>query len=104
MVQKGSVSDSVGVAPAVYAAAVLPPTISAAAAAFRTSNRKSEVVIPVTLTIVVTGILGTVPTGVAVSPQVVAASLPGEHAAAWAVAAPDTAQKHAEYLPHLDLH
>ncbi len=82
MVPKRSDSASVGVAPAVRAAAVLPPAISAAAAAFRTSTRKSGVMIPVTLSIVVAGILGTVPTGVAVSPQVVAASPPGEHAAA----------------------
>ena len=83
MVPKHSDSASVGVAPAVRAAAVLPPAISAAAAAaFRPSTRESGVMIPVTLSIVVAGILGTVPTGVAVSPQVVAASPPGEHAAA----------------------
>jgi hypothetical protein len=57
----GSVQDSVWVVPAAHAAAVLPPSVSTAAAASRTSARESVVLIPVALSVVVAGILGTVP-------------------------------------------
>jgi hypothetical protein len=43
MVQTGCFSVSVGVAPAVHTATVLPPAMSAAAAAFRSSTRVSGV-------------------------------------------------------------
>jgi hypothetical protein len=99
MVRRGCISVSVGVAPAVHSAAVLPPTMSAAAAAFRTSTRESGVVKPVTLSIVVTGILGTVARGLAVPPLVVAASPPSEPAAAWAVAATQTPAAASPFLP-----
>jgi hypothetical protein len=77
----------VGVAPAVNTAAVLPPTVTAAAAAFRTSAREAWVVIPVTLSTVGSGRLDAVPIGLAVPPRVVAASPASVHPSTGAVAA-----------------
>jgi hypothetical protein len=70
----GTLLRLVGVAPAVNTAAVLPPAVTATAAAFRTSAQEAWVVIPAPLATVGSGRLDAVPIGLAVPPLVVAAS------------------------------
>ncbi len=89
----------VRVAPSVSTAAVLPPAVSAADAAFRTSARESWVIRPVTLSIVESGSLGTVPRGLVVPPRVLAASPACVHAATGAVAAPRSPAAATPFLP-----